>query len=132
MAEEASAHPLYRARLIAAGETDTVHTALFDGGWPDAPLRCLVNSTVRAWQAAGSPPSGRRPGEGEAVATDVDGTPIHRYSSIQPATGMSGEIEAMVLYAGQGVGLYRRLQPAASIIAEIMDGAVEAIARLSK
>lgn len=132
MAEEATTHPLYRAKLIAAPETSTVHTSLFDGGWPDAPHRCLVNSTVRAWQAGGSPPPGRRPGEGEEVAKDGNGTPIHRYSASQPEIGMSGELEALVLYAGQGVGLCRRMQSAAAIIAEIMDEAVETIARLSR
>ena len=46
---EADIHPGYAARLVAAGPADTVHTTLFDGGWPDAAHRVLANSTYRGW-----------------------------------------------------------------------------------
>ncbi|MDB5443017.1 MAG: 2-nitropropane dioxygenase, partial [Phenylobacterium sp.] len=55
---EAAIHPRYRARLIEARETETVHTTLFDVGWPDAPHRVLRNATVDAWEAAGRPATG--------------------------------------------------------------------------
>jgi nitronate monooxygenase len=71
--EEAGLHPAYKARIAAAVETDTVYSSVFDVGWPNAPHRTLQNSTIRLWQDAGSPASGARPGEGEAVATSADG-----------------------------------------------------------
>ena len=46
--------------------------------------------------------------------------PIHRYDAITPRADVTGEIEAMSLWAGQGVGLVRRAQPAAEIVAEIV------------
>lgn len=61
---EAAAHPQYQRRVVEAGIEDTVHTGIFDLGWPDAPHRTLRNATVRDWEAAGRPPTGDRPGEG--------------------------------------------------------------------
>jgi len=120
-AEEATIHPDYRARLFASSEADTVHLAnLFDGGWPDAPHRALHNSTVAAWEAAGRPRPGARPGEGDVVATSLSRGEIQRYRSYTPGPDASGEIEALSLWAGQGVGLVKRVQPAEEIVSEIM------------
>jgi nitronate monooxygenase len=127
LAEEAATHPVYREALIAAGETDTAHSELFDGGWPHAPLRALRNATWQAWHDAGEPPPGARPGEGEIVATGEDGRDILRYDSDAPVAGASGDVAAMVLYAGQGVGLARRVQPAAAIVREVADEAARAL-----
>src|SRR5829696_5018002 len=95
LSAESSSHTLYRQKLGAASETDTVHTELFDGGWQDAPLRALRNSTWEAWRAAGEPPPGARPGEGEIVAIGEDGRDIARYCNDCPVIGASGDIAAM-------------------------------------
>ncbi|MDP9363762.1 MAG: nitronate monooxygenase, partial [Chloroflexota bacterium] len=127
LANEAATHARYRDRLLAAAETDTVHTDLFDGGWPDAPLRALRNATYRQWEAAGRPSPGNRPGEGEVIARNEIGEEVLRYHSGSPLAGATGDIDAMVLYAGQGVGLARRLQPAADIVREIAEGAARTL-----
>ena len=128
LAEEAATHPVYREAVIAAGETATAYSSLFDGGWPDAPLRTLRNSTWEAWRAAGEPPPGLRPGEGDIVATGEDGRDITRYSSDAPVAGASGDVAAMCLYAGQGVGLAQRTQPAAEIVREVAGEAARVLA----
>jgi NAD(P)H-dependent flavin oxidoreductase YrpB (nitropropane dioxygenase family) len=130
LAEESSAHPEYRKLLLGAGAGDTVHSMLFDGGWPDAPHRTLRNSTVNAWEQAGRPESGSRPDEGGEVAQRADGSPIPRYASSTPAEGQQGQIEAMSLWAGQGVGLVARVQPAAEIVRELDEGADEVLREL--
>jgi NAD(P)H-dependent flavin oxidoreductase YrpB (nitropropane dioxygenase family) len=130
-AEEAAIHPRYRELLFAACETDTVHTSLFDIGWPDAPHRVLRNATVEAWEASGRPASGTRPGEGDVLAHRPDGGPMLRYQSATPGVGASGDIDALSLWAGQGVGQVRRAQPAAEIVREIVADAEAAIARLA-
>jgi NAD(P)H-dependent flavin oxidoreductase YrpB (nitropropane dioxygenase family) len=119
-AEESVAHPDYRERLFAATEADTFYGLLFDLGWADAPHRALRNSTVDEWERAGRSASGERPGEGEPVATRANGGAIPRYASSTPAAGMEGDIEAMSMWAGQGVGLVTRTQPAAEIVAELV------------
>ena len=131
LAEEAGTHPVYREAVIAAAETATAYSSLFDGGWPDAPLRTLRNSTWEAWRAAGEPPPGVRPGEGDVVATGEDGRDIARYSSDAPVAGASGDIAAMCLYAGQGVGLAQRTQPAAEIVREVAEEAARVLAESS-
>ncbi|HVE97582.1 MAG TPA: nitronate monooxygenase [Mycobacteriales bacterium] len=131
LAAEADVHPEYRARLIAASETDTVYGGLFDGGWPDAPHRTLRNSTTRAWQEAGSPAPGARPGEGDVVARRGDaGAEIRRYSDDLPLSRDVGDVEAMALYAGQGVGLVRRTAPAAEIALELAHEARQVLAAI--
>ena len=131
LAEEATTHAVYREQIAGAAETDAAYSELYDGGWPAAPLRALRNSTHRYWEAAGSPASGHRPGEGETVGRYADGTPILRYDSDAPTTLATGAIEAMALYAGQGVGLVNRVQPAGDIVREVVAGAEAVIAALS-
>ena len=128
---EAAIHSDYRARLLAARETDTVHTDLFDVGWPDAPHRVLRNSTLAAWNAAGRPPSGDRPGEGEIVA-NTPRSPILRYASATPGPDTQGDIEALSLWAGQGVAQLVRIMPAADVVLEIAAEARSAIFELAE
>ncbi len=119
-ARESSIHDDYRRRVLEAVETDTYYGTLFDGGWPDAPHRALRNSTVEAWEVAGRPAPGDRPGEEDDIAARGDGTPIKRYASATPHASMTGEIEALPNWAGQGVGLVTRVQPAAEIVQELV------------
>jgi nitronate monooxygenase len=116
---EAALHDAYKRRVVAAAETDTVHGGLFDGGWPDAPHRVLVNSTVRAWIAAGRPPAGSRPGEGEVVAHAGE-TPLERYSDALPTPDTTGDPEALALYAGQSAGLVDGVESAGAIVGRVV------------
>jgi nitronate monooxygenase len=84
-ASEADVHEHYRARLLAADACDTELTDLFDVGWPNAPHRVIRNHTMAEWEAAGRPPAGSRPGEGDVVATRGR-TQVLRYSDAQPTT----------------------------------------------
>jgi nitronate monooxygenase len=120
LAEEAPVHEDYRRALIAAAETDAQWYAdLYQAGWPDAPHRAIANSTAAAWEAAGRPAPGGRPGEAEQIAWGPSGEPIVRYSSVLPLEGDTGDIGALSLWAGQSVALAQRIQPAADIIAEL-------------
>jgi nitronate monooxygenase len=132
LAEEAPLHDDYRCHLLQARAEDAVYaTDLFDVGWENAPHRALRNSTRERWEAAGSPAPGARPGEGETVATRADGAPIARYSSAMPVAGISGDVEALSMWSGQGIGLVDRVQPAAEIVRELVDETDAAIARLA-
>ncbi|HYB15663.1 MAG TPA: nitronate monooxygenase [Streptosporangiaceae bacterium] len=123
LAEEMPIHEDYRGALIAAAETDAQWYAnLYDLGWPDAPHRALRNSTGQAWEAAGCPPDGKRPGEGEVIAHFASGGSIVRYASAAPMAGTTGQIEALSMWAGQGVALARKSQSAADIVTELTSG----------
>jgi NAD(P)H-dependent flavin oxidoreductase YrpB (nitropropane dioxygenase family) len=131
--KEASIHPHYRDRLFKASESDTIHLQnLFDINWPDAPHRVLRNKTVTDWEAAGRPDAGKRPGEGEVVARSKSLGEILRYRCLTPGPDVEGDIEAISMWAGQGVGLVRRLQPAADIVHEIVEEASTILKRLDK
>jgi NAD(P)H-dependent flavin oxidoreductase YrpB (nitropropane dioxygenase family) len=116
--------------VLRADETGTVYSSLFDGGWPGAPHRTLRNSTVEAWEEAGRPPAGQRPGEGEVVAEGPDGRPVERYEDTIPVPGLGGSVEALAMYAGQGVGLVNTVRPAGRTVDEIAREAAEALGRL--
>jgi nitronate monooxygenase len=62
---ENSAHQEYKNALLRADKGDTVLTVCFEGGWPNATHRVLRNATFIRWDAAGCPPVGKRPGEGD-------------------------------------------------------------------
>ncbi|MGH6882293.1 MAG: NAD(P)H-dependent flavin oxidoreductase, partial [Hypericibacter sp.] len=126
---EAFAHEEWKRRIVAARETDTVYTELFDLDWPKAPHRVLRNSTYEQWEAAGRPPSGQRPGEGEPVARQPGGTMLLRYSDSGPAPGASGDIEATCLYAGQSAALVHDILPAGTLVKRIVVEAEAALAR---
>ncbi len=129
---EASIHPHYRDRLLKASESDTVHLQdLFDLNWPDAPHRVLRNKTVTDWEVAGRPETGKRPGQGEIVARSKSLGEILRYRAYTPGVDAEGDIEALSMWAGQGVGLVKKLQPAADIVHEINDEASMILKRLS-
>ena len=131
--EEVAIHPEYQQRLLAATENDTTHLDdLFDVGWPNAPHRVLRNSTVANWEAAGRPPSGKRPGEGEVIATAKSVGEIVRYSSGTPRPDAVGDIEALSMWAGQGVAMVHKVQPAAEIVREINEGARAILRRLAE
>ena len=70
---ESTAHPDYKRALVAADAKDTVLTICFQDGWP-AMHRVLRNRTFTMWETAGCSLPGKRPGEGDVIATQADGT----------------------------------------------------------
>jgi nitronate monooxygenase len=127
--EEAVAHPIYREQVLHSAETGTVYAAIFGDNWPDAPHRTLRTSTLTAWEAVGRPSRGGRPGEGDVVAYNPDGSAVARYSDVLPAPGMTGAVEELALHAGQSAGLIRSIAPAATIVRTLVEEAVAALAR---
>ena len=123
---ESTIEQSYKERIIKASESDTLLSKVFNGGW-DASGRALRNSTTKMWEAAGRPPAGQRPSEGEVIAHGADGEPVVRYSAIGPYSGVTGNLEGMSNWAGQSVGLVCRIQPAAEIVKEIVEGAVQVL-----
>lgn len=131
-ATEAATHEVYRRQVLAAAPQDAVYARCFDGGWPDAAHRVIRNSTISDWEAAGCPAAPGRPGEGAVVATDRRGRPQLRYGDMIPVPGMTGELEAMALYAGQSVGLIHEVAPAARIVAAVASQAARILASFGK
>lgn len=127
---EAAVLPSYQDRVCRARAEDTVHTMLFDLGWPDAAHRVLRNDAVREWEAAGCPPSGSRPGEGTVAGKLAIGgqvVEVPRYAVFPPVTGYDGDIEQIALYAGQSCSLVDDVRPAGELVAGIARDAEAAL-----
>jgi nitronate monooxygenase len=116
-AEESGAHPRYVEELIRAGADDTVITEAFSVMWPSGPpSHRVLRSALKAAEGF----------QGEVVGELRDGSklvPLPRFLVSPPNKNVTGAVEAMALYAGESVGVVTKVQPAAEIVAELMDGA---------
>jgi enoyl-[acyl-carrier protein] reductase II len=130
---EANAHPVYKAKLVAASEEDTVRTILFGHGWPHAPHRTLRTPFVNQWLDRESETQDSRPDEPIIGRTVIAGAEIsiQRFVSMPPNVRATGDIESMALLAGQSVGLVDEIRPAADILRETVNGAERLIRDLS-
>lgn len=122
---ECNAHEVYKQKVTAAGEEDTVRTILFGNGWPNAYHRTLRTSFVEQWlpeEKRGSEQRSDEPIIGEVSLGGVR-MPLARFGGIPPARDTSGDIESMDFLAGQSVGLVHEIKPAAEIVREVVDQA---------
>ncbi|WP_179400742.1 nitronate monooxygenase [Burkholderia guangdongensis] len=118
---ESFAHDYHKRRLVAAQASDTVLTEAFHINWPPhAAVRVLANSVTRGEH--GDPFAG-----GRTVIGDEAGRPIYLFSTDSPLRSMTGDYEAMALYAGLGVDRVVSVEPAATRVARIV---AEAAAQL--
>lgn len=115
--EEAPFHSRYKRALVEAETEDSVYTDRFSEFWPDAPHRVLRSSIERA-AAVEEPVVGEIELAGETV-------PVGRWAGMAPTDTATGNIEAMALFAGQGVGAVDAIKPAGEIVAELSDGAAK-------
>ena len=111
---ESFAHDYHKQRLIAAHEGDTLLTCDFHINWPaGAKVRGLNNSVTRGER--GDPNSGL-----QEVIGDEEGRPIYLFSTDSPLRSMTGDFEAMALYAGKGVGRLLRVVSAEERVRNIV------------
>jgi NAD(P)H-dependent flavin oxidoreductase YrpB (nitropropane dioxygenase family) len=124
-ATECNAHELYKQKVIAATEEDTVRTTLFGNGWPNASHRTLRTSFVEQWLAEERRGSEQRSDEPIIGEITMGGMrmPLPRFGGIPPARDASGDLESMDFLAGQCVGLVREIKPAAEIVREVVEQA---------
>ena len=127
---EAAAHPIFKRRVLTAHAAETVHTTLFDVGWPQAPHRVIRTKVVDEWELAGCPASGKRPGEGQPIGT-LRGrgfeVPLVKYTVAAPTQFIEGDLESLPFYAGESVSLVREILPAREIVQKIAQEARGAI-----
>lgn len=132
--DEAYVREEWKQRVVEAGADDAFYSEdLFDIGWPGVPHRALRGRTYEEWDAAGRPPSGERPREGEAIGT-YD-SPLHgaieipRYASFMMTPLFDGDVELGPLWAGESAALVDEVLPAGEIVRRIAAQADEALAR---
>jgi NAD(P)H-dependent flavin oxidoreductase YrpB (nitropropane dioxygenase family) len=121
---EAWAHPHYKQRIVDASPDEAfLSKDLYYVGWPGAPHRALKNRTFARWDAAGRPPVGKRPGEGEVIGTlhmPWGDLPWHRYQTGMLTPTFDGDPEDAVMWAGESVAEIRDVKPAGEIVADLV------------
>ena len=128
---EVAADPRYQQRILTAQAEETVHTELYDIGWPKAPHRVLRTKVVEEWERAGRPIPGQRPHEGKSIGRMTQPgveVPLVKYSVMSPSTLVAGDVEELPFYAGMSVSLVREKLPAGEIVKNIAREAREVIA----
>ena len=111
--EEAFAHPYHKRRLIESNATATVLTDMFHINWPrGAMVRVLANSVTNGERGDAF--------MGARIVIGYEGErPIYLFSTDSPLASMTGDFEAMALYAGEGVGRVSRIVSAAELVKNI-------------
>ncbi len=111
--EESFAHDYHKQRIITASAGAPLRTRAFHVNWPpDAEVRVLPNSVTEGRR--GDPFSGHRTVIGAEGARS-----IWLFSTDSPLRDMTGDFEAMALYAGEGVGGITAIVPAAERLRSI-------------
>ena len=111
---EAGYHPDYIDSLIAAEGEEAVYTEQFSVGW-EAPHRVLSSCMDVAASL-----SDEHIGEVSFGDKQID---IPRNSVFSPMKESTGRLDAMALYAGQGVSAIKSCEPAAEVLRALADGA---------
>ena len=120
---ESFAHEYHKRRIVAAEPGTTVHTDAFHINWPvKAPVRVLPNSVTRGEH--GDPQHLER-----RVIGYEENRPIYLFSTDSPLRNMTGEFEAMALYAGAGAGQIDSIPTAAERVATIVGEAAQILGR---
>jgi nitronate monooxygenase len=125
---ESFAHDMHKRQLAAAHAADTVLTDVFVLNWPrGAAVRVLANSVT---EALGDRLLGHDPEAlpREPIAWDDD-VPRLRFSTDSPLRTTTGDLEAMALYAGQGVGQITDVVPAGERLRRMADEATVLLGR---
>lgn len=127
--KESFAHEYHKQRIVEAGGDATVLTDIFVLNWPaQAAVRVIGNSVT---SALGFALLGHDP---DALPREViaheDGAPRLRFSTDSPLRTTTGDLEAMALYAGQGLGSINTIPTAAARLHQITTEAETCLARL--
>ncbi len=124
---ESFAHDVHKQHLLAAsGADDTVLTEDFHINWPPhAPVRVLKSAVTRGER--GDPFASPR-----TVIGEEEGRPIYLFSTDSPLRSMTGDFDAMALYAGCGVGKVRATQPAGELVQRLAQEAAAHLALLQE
>jgi len=100
---ESFAHDYHKARIVEARDGDTLLSEIFHVNWPaGAKVRTLHNSVTDG--AHGDPHGGER-----VVIGHEGDRPIYLFSTDSPLRSMTGDFEAMALYAGTSCGRIDRI-----------------------
>jgi enoyl-[acyl-carrier protein] reductase II len=125
-ANECVAHPNFKRAFIRGAARDALPTVQLDDSFPVIPVRALQNGGTKRFLEHQAEII-RRYKAGE-VAKDAGQLDIeHFWAGALRKAVVDGDVENGSLMAGQSVGMVTKEQPAAEIIAELLDQANAAL-----
>ena len=126
-ADESIAHPRFKDAFIRAEARDAVPSVQLDSRFPVIPVRALVNEGSRRFLEVQRDIIGRV-NQG-SLARDQGQMEIeHYWAGALRRAAIDGDVENGSLMAGQSVGMVTGRQPAAEILAELVQQAVDCLA----
>jgi enoyl-[acyl-carrier protein] reductase II len=127
-AEESTAHPAFKQAFIRAAARDAVPSVQVDPEFKVIPVRAIANNGTRRFTETQIEVIGKHR-RGELSSEEASLAIEHYWAGALRRAVVEGDVENGSLMAGQSVGLVRRSQPVASILAELLAQAEQALAR---
>jgi enoyl-[acyl-carrier protein] reductase II len=127
-ATESIAHPSFKQAFIHASARDAVPSVQIDPAFKVIPVRALANQATRLFAETQVEVIGRHR-RGELSYEEASLAIEHFWAGALRRAVVDGDVEHGSLMAGQSVGLVRRIQPTAEIIAELVEQTAAALAR---
>lgn len=130
-ATESIAHPNFKRAFIRAAARDALPSVQIDPRFPVIPVRSLTNAGTRHFQEFQAEAI-RRSNAGEVTREEAQLEIEHFWAGALRRAVIEGDVENGSVMAGQSVGMVTKVQPAAEIIAELIEQAVAALAGRQK
>ncbi|WP_217430991.1 NAD(P)H-dependent flavin oxidoreductase [Sphingomonas bacterium] len=127
-ATESVAHPAFKQAFIRASARDAVPSVQLDPRLPVIPVRALRNAGGELFTAKQREVAGHLD-EGRVAMAEAQLAIEHYWAGALRRAVIDGDIEHGSVMAGQSVGMVRREEPVAAILAELVDEAATALGR---
>jgi enoyl-[acyl-carrier protein] reductase II len=127
-ATESIAHPSFKHAFVHANARDAVPSVQIDPAFKVIPVRALANQATRSFTETQIEVIARHR-RGDLSYEEASLAIEHFWAGALRRAVIDGDVEHGSLMAGQSVGLVRRIQPTADIVAELVEQAARALAR---
>lgn len=127
-AEESTAHPAFKQAFVRAAARDAVVSVQIDPNFRVIPVRALANAGTERFTRTQVDISSQFHG-GKLTLEEASLAIEHYWAGALRRAVVEGDVENGSLMAGQSVGLVRKIQPARSILEELVAQAELALSR---
>jgi enoyl-[acyl-carrier protein] reductase II len=125
-ATESIAHPNFKKAFIRASARDAIPSVQIDPRLPVIPVRALKNREMENFSAKQREVAGRLD-NGEIEMAEAQLQIEHYWAGALRRAVIDGDVESGSVMAGQSVGMVRKEEPVADILAELVDEAATAL-----
>ena len=131
VAEECVAHEKFKKAFVSAKARDAVESVGIDNRFPVIPVRALKNEATEAFMKTQQEVVAEF-NEGNLDPHDAQMKIEHFWGGALRRAVQDGDIDTGSVMAGQSVGMVKRVEPAADIISELVDQAIDFVGKGQK